>query len=229
MERLFYIKQLHIQILGAADVLGKEVPMARPRSKQRDDLVISAMRVFWRQGFRSTSMADLVKATGVSRGGIYADFGGKEDLFLTCLGAYRERYIEPALKLLTEEADGFSAIESYFDFFIELHRRHGMPGPGCFFANAMTEQAPHNPRVGADVNQHMNDLQTAFLTALDRCSRAHAADISDVDRKELARFLATASQGLWSYGRSTTNLDELISFKSALLKLLRARLDAVSA
>jgi TetR/AcrR family transcriptional repressor of nem operon len=69
----------------------------RPRSKQRDDLVISAMGVFWRQGFGSTSMADLVKATGVSRGGIYADFGGKEDLFLSCLGAYREQYIEPAL------------------------------------------------------------------------------------------------------------------------------------
>ena len=202
--------------------------MGRPRSKQRDDLVISAMSVFWRQGFGSTSMADLVKATGVSRGGIYADFGGKEDLFLSCLGAYREHYIEPALTLLTEEGDGLSAIESYFDLFIELHRRHGMPGPGCFFANAMTEQAPHNPRVAAEVNQHMTDLQTAFLTALDRCSGNHAADISDVDRMELASFLATASQGLWSYGRSTSTLGELISFKSALLKLLRARLDAVS-
>jgi TetR/AcrR family transcriptional repressor of nem operon len=202
--------------------------MGRPRSKQRDDLVISAMSVFWRQGFESTSMADLVKATGVSRGGIYADFGGKEDLFLSCLGAYRERYIEPALALLTQDDDGLGAIESYFDRFIELHRRHGMPGPGCFFANAMTEQAPHNPRVAAEVNQHMTDLQTAFLTALDRCSKNHAADISDMDRTELASFLATASQGLWSYGRSTSSLDELISFKSALFKLLRARLNAVS-
>jgi TetR/AcrR family transcriptional repressor of nem operon len=202
--------------------------MARPRSKHRDDLVFSAMGIFWRQGFASTSMDDLVNATGVSRGGIYADFSGKDELFLRCLGVYRQKFIEPALATLTEGEDGLRSIEAYFDRFIELHRRHGLPGPGCFFANVMTELAPHDCQVGVEVTQHMTDLRAAFMVALKRCLQARAAVMSDRDLDELAGFLATASQGLWSYARSITTLSELESFKSALLKLLMARMAALS-
>lgn len=206
--------------------------MVRPRSKSRHDLVANAMLVFWRRGFAATSMDDLVNATGVSRGGIYADFGGKDDLFLSCLGAYRLEYIEPALQQLRSGGDALASVEAYFDFFIELHRRHGMPGPGCFFANVMTERAPHEAEVLAVVKQHMVDLRHAFRDAL---GKGGVQGNDTFDNREpgeqaldqLAGFLATASQGLWSYARSSTDSGELESFKQVLLDLLKTRLSPI--
>ncbi|HIG22170.1 TetR/AcrR family transcriptional regulator [Henriciella sp.] len=203
---------------------GLETEMVRPRSKSRDDLISSAMWAFWKKGFASTTVADLVKATGVGRGGIYTDFGGKDELFLSCLAAYRQNYADPALAVLASADDDLSGIEAYFDFFIELHKHHGMPGPGCFLANTMTELAPHDEAVREVVNKHALALHAGFLKALERSARARGTELPASELDELAGFLATASQGLWSYGRSIHDVDELERFKSALLKLLHKRL-----
>lgn len=198
--------------------------MARPRSESREDLVLSAMRVLWKRGFASTTIEDLVNATGVSRGGIYSDFRNKDDLLLGCLGAYRDKYVEPALAILHSEEDGVAAIDAYFTHFIDLHKQHGMPGPGCFFANAMTELAPHDEAVRAIVAQHMADLREAFRGAVERSARSAGVRLTGGERDELAGFLATASQGLWSYGRSILDIRELERFKDVLLQLLKIRL-----
>lgn len=198
--------------------------MARPRSEAREELVLSAMRAFWKRGFASTTIEDLVNETGVGRGGIYGDFRNKEGLLLGCLGAYREKYADPALAILHSEEDGLAAIHAYFSHFIDLHKQHGMPGPGCFFANAMTELAPHDEAVRAIVVQHMTDLRMAFRGAVERCDVRAGANLKGGERDELAGFLATASQGLWSYGRSITDIRELERFKDVLIQLLEARL-----
>lgn len=145
--------------------------MARPRSESRDDLVVSAMSVFWKNGFASTSVDDLVKATGVSRGGIYTDFRDKEDLLLGCLDAHRDKYVDPALSILRSDRDGLKGIDAYFSHFIQLHKQHGMPGPGCFLANVMTELAPHDQAVRAIVAKHMADLRNAFRGAVEKSAK----------------------------------------------------------
>lgn len=203
--------------------------MPRPRSVSRDELVVSAMRVFWKNGFASTSIEDLVTATGVGRGGIYGDFRSKEGLLLGCLGAYRDKYVDPALAILHSEDDGLTAIDAYFSHFIDLHKRHGMPGPGCFFANAMTELAPHDEAVRTIVARHMTDLREAFRRAVEKSAKSVGAKLTDAECDELAGFLATASQGLWSYGRSIADIGELVRFKDVLLKLLETRLNTFGA
>ena len=49
-------------------------------------------------------MEDLVKATGVSRHGIYSDTGGKRDLFLETFAIYQREVVSPAFAAV--EADG---------------------------------------------------------------------------------------------------------------------------
>jgi TetR/AcrR family transcriptional regulator, transcriptional repressor for nem operon len=203
--------------------------MARPRSDLRDDLVASAMRVFWKNGYASTTIDDLVTATGVGRGGIYADFRDKEGLLLGCLGAYRDKYVNPALAILHSDEDGLRGIDAYFSHFIELHKQHGMPGPGCFFANVMTELAPHDDAVRAIVAQHMADLRSAFRGAIEKAAASASAKLTMAELNELAGFLATSSQGLWSYGRSTLDVRELERFREMLLKLVMTRLNTLRA
>ncbi len=199
--------------------------MARPRSPSRDNLVASAMTVFWKRGYASTSVEDLVSATGVSRGGIYADYRDKEELFIGCLAAYRKRYADPAIAILQSHDNGIEGIDAYFSHFINLHRQHGLPGPGCFMANTMTERAPRDEAIRSIVADHMADLHLAFRRALDRASTRAGANLPEAELDDLAGFLATSSQGLWSYGRNIFDVRELERFKGVLLTLLKTRLE----
>lgn len=63
--------------------------MPRPISFTTDQLAGRALQHFWVHGFHASSMDDLVKATGISRHGIYATFGGKKALFMACFDQYQ--------------------------------------------------------------------------------------------------------------------------------------------
>ena len=51
------------------------------------------MGVFWSRGYHATALPDLLRATKLSRGSLYAAFGDKHSLFLRAL----DRYIADAL------------------------------------------------------------------------------------------------------------------------------------
>lgn len=203
------------------------LPMPRPRLKSRENLLQNAMWVFWTKGYYATSIGDLVKATGVARSGIYADFGGKEETFRECLAHYRQVIADPAITILTHHEDGLEAIQQYFAYFIEMHRKNGMPGPGCFIANSVTEVAPHCEAIDQAVLAHRADLHDGFKTALRRAARLANSQLQPEVLDGLAHFLVIASQGLWSYARAIDDLAELEQFAREALALVEARLSAI--
>src|SRR5215203_525189 len=68
-------------------------PRGRPRSFDTEVAVERAMGVFWSRGYHGTALPDLLRATKLSRGSLYAAFGDKHSLFLRAL----DRYIADAL------------------------------------------------------------------------------------------------------------------------------------
>jgi len=59
------------------------------------------MGVFWSRGYHATALPDLLRATRLSRGSLYAAFGDKHSLFLLAL----DRYIAEALTRMESELD----------------------------------------------------------------------------------------------------------------------------
>ena len=55
--------------------------MVRTREFDPAAALTSAMEIFAARGYTNTSIDDVVKATGVSRYGIYGTFGNKRELF----------------------------------------------------------------------------------------------------------------------------------------------------
>jgi TetR/AcrR family transcriptional regulator, transcriptional repressor for nem operon len=94
------------------------------------------MRLFWSKGFEATSMDDLVRATGVSRYGIYEAASGKEGLFLACLETYSQAIVTPAFADVERGDADIGAISGYFERQIAAGEHAGLPGPGCLMANS---------------------------------------------------------------------------------------------
>jgi TetR/AcrR family transcriptional regulator, transcriptional repressor for nem operon len=65
-----------------------QLSRGRPRSFDVEAAVERAMDVFWSRGYHATALPDLLRATKLSRGSLYAAFGNKHSLFLRALDRY---------------------------------------------------------------------------------------------------------------------------------------------
>ena len=56
----------------------------------RDRIVQAAMELFWRKGYGSTSISDILETARVNSGSLYYFFKGKQELLIAVLEAYRD-------------------------------------------------------------------------------------------------------------------------------------------
>jgi TetR/AcrR family transcriptional repressor of nem operon len=196
-----------------------------PRAKQYDrkEVLARAMALFWARGYYATSIDDLVAATGVSRHGLYAEFGDKRGLFVAVMETYFETVVSPAFSRVEAKGAGFADIRAYFDTQIGLAVAKALPGSGCLVANTMTESGPHEAAFGVLVRRHLDRLEAGFRNALQQAA-ARRRRVADIDG--LARFLTISAQGLWSVSRVTPEAGPLRAYVDYLLRSVEERLTA---
>jgi len=145
-----------------------------PWEKTYDEATVleAAMIAFWTRGYQSTSLADLVAATGLNRGSLYAGFGNKRALFLRALRHYDDTYRTGFLEQLIHDRSPKNAILAAFHVAAEGNSQ--MPG-GCLMINSAMELAPHDPDVAALVEDSMGKVEAFFAECL-RQSEAPPTD-----------------------------------------------------
>lgn len=176
------------------------LPRGRPRSFDTDAAVERAMGVFWSRGYHGTALPDLLRATKLSRGSLYAAFGGKHALFLLAL----DRYIADALARIDVElgplhgpVDGLrTLLAGYVD------RTSGASGRrGCLLVATAMELAGHDPDVEVRIRGFFKALEAK---AADAFSRAKLAGVlaPGVEPASAARILVCFVEGLRVVGKT---------------------------
>lgn len=154
--------------------------MGRPRQFSPQDAVNAAMQVFWERGYRATSIEQLVQATGVSRAGLYTEFGDKRALFQTVFEHYRATIISPILaEMQTENADLYSVCR-YFRFLL-THAESSPDSWGCLACNAVAELAQSDAVADAAFADFMDQLGQALRNALGNAAKHGQLDGRDPD------------------------------------------------
>ncbi len=80
----------------------------RRMEQTRIVLLDAAEKIFAGRGYAG-SLEDIAEAAGYTRGAIYAQFGGKEELFLAVIERHRQRFL-----------DGFADVMESFDRFADI-------------------------------------------------------------------------------------------------------------
>jgi len=133
------------------------------KSYDEAEVLESAMLAFWTQGYQGTSIADLVLATGLNRGSLYAGFGNKRDLFLRALKHYDQSYRVGFLMKLREDRAPREAILATFDAI--ARGNDTMPG-GCLMVNSAMELAPHDDEIAVLIEDSMGQVEAFFVDCL---------------------------------------------------------------
>ncbi len=138
--------------------------MGRPRQFCPEAALDAAMRVFWARGYRATSIEQLVAATGVSRAGLYTEFGDKRALYSAVFERYQTSIVEP-LTADMMAGGGLEAIRRYLSFLAE-HIEAATPYWGCLACNTAVELAPDHPLADAAFERFTTRLTQALNQAL---------------------------------------------------------------
>jgi TetR/AcrR family transcriptional repressor of nem operon len=152
------------------------------------------MQVFWSEGYHGTSLLDLLAATELSRGSLYAAFGDKHGIFLRAL----DRYIDQALRRLDQELspsrNALAGLRACVDGYIT--RTDGAAGKrGCLVVATAMELAAHDREVADRIGRFFKAMEARLAAALVRAQ--DEGDVAaDVDPGALAHMLVCLLEGL---------------------------------
>ena len=169
--------------------------VGRPRDFDEADALESATELFWRRGYESTSVSDLLKHMSISRQSLYNTFGGKEQLFQRVLDHYAgTRMTQMFAGLEAPDAD-LQSIETYFDTVACGSTLPGSVRKGCLMVNTVVELANQDGAMAKEMKRFTQRLQKAMLNALQGAKKAGQLK-RQLDLQGAAMFLATTAQGM---------------------------------
>jgi AcrR family transcriptional regulator len=117
-------------------------PARKPREdgvRTRKAIVLEAVSLATVEGLEGLSIGGLAKALGISKSGLYAHFGSKQELQLATIDeAERIFNLEVIDRVDEVPGEGLPRLVALCDLYFEHLRRHTFPG-GCFFASATLE------------------------------------------------------------------------------------------
>ncbi len=174
--------------------------MARPVSFDRNEVLGQATALFLERGYCETSIAQLVKATHLQPGSLYAAFQSKEGLFLAALDYYAQQKLKRVRDAFAQAADPLQGAERFLQI---AASDCGVEDTtcGCLLVNTVLEAARHNPRVRERVQSHLGEVRQVVVAALTEAQRQGLL-AADKSPDTLATFLMTTVWGLRVFGGS---------------------------
>jgi AcrR family transcriptional regulator len=197
----------------------------KPRAdglRSRGAILDAAARLATVEGLEGLSIGRLADHIGMSKSGLYAHFGSKEELQLatveTAKAIFRDDVIAP-----TEDVDRpIARLEALCDAFLSHLERRVFPG-GCFFVSAAAEFDTHPGRVKEEVAAFLRawlGTLEALVASAQREGQLDAAEDSEQLAFELDAYLLMANMGFLLHNDPVTLRRARDAFRS---RLARAR------
>jgi AcrR family transcriptional regulator len=167
--------------------------VGRPRGFNTDQVLESALKVFWRKGYEGTTLPDLTKAMGINRPSLYAAFGNKEALFRKVLDRYAEgpaAYVREAL----EEPTARRVAERLLLGAVDLVTNPRNPG-GCLAVHGALACGDEAQSIRRELIARRTKREAALRRRLQR-AKSEGDLPTGASPADLARFITTVVQGM---------------------------------
>jgi AcrR family transcriptional regulator len=193
--------------------------MARPREFDAETALDRAMRVFWENGYRATSVQDLMKAAGVQKQSLYCAFGDKRALFLKCLNVYTKQTLLEIRKMLNGTDSAIEGIERFVRFASRTPDLNECPA-GCLMANTALELGLDDPEVAEEVRRMFRGIEKLLAAAV-RKAQEHGEISKGLDTVAVAQSLANTINGIRILEKTGASRQQVKSVVETALATIR--------
>jgi TetR/AcrR family transcriptional repressor of nem operon len=190
----------------------------------KDKIITASLGLFSTNGFMSTSISDVMAASGASKGGLYNHFKSKDQLFYAALSEAQQIWREKNLDGLDDLDDPVDKVIRLFENY--QHRyltAKDLPG-GCLFVNLAVELNDQRPDLAAEVNEGFVGLKTMVKRFLD-AARKEGGLKGSVDTRSVTDMVVSGLLGacvMYTSDKSEENLNATIGTLVGYIDGLRA-------
>ena len=100
--------------------------------RTRESILHTAVQIATVEGIDGITIGRLASELGMSKSGLFAHFGSKEELQLATIDAAREVFVDTIIAPARQAERGLPRLEALMDNWLEYMRREVFKG-GCFF------------------------------------------------------------------------------------------------
>ena len=169
--------------------------MARKKQYIEEEVIDKAMYLFWRNGYKNTSMQMLEKEMGINKFSIYSSFENKRGVFLESLNSYKAK-VNSMFDKFKNASNGVEDIKQFFYDSVNICHQEGNE-KGCLVTSTYNEFSESEDKLIKDQMVHfMDNLKNLFIEKL---NMDRAKDEATILRE--ANYLLLAKHGLAAASR----------------------------
>lgn len=152
--------------------------------RRREQILHTAAQLATIEGLDGLSIGRLAEATGMSKSGLYAHFGSKQELQLATIDTARSIFIDVVAQPALTAPAGIERLKAACFRFLDHVDQQVFPG-GCFFSSAAAEMGGRPGAVRDRIAREQLDwLALLEALAIDARDRGHLA--ADTDAAQVA-------------------------------------------
>ncbi len=180
--------------------------VGRPREFDPDTFLKTSLECFWQKGYRATSMADLMKASGLASASIYKLYPDKRSIYLAALQQYMDEGTSRGAER-DAELSPVNALRETLEF-VALLSSSTDGEKGCFTIAAASELLPGDAEIRSKVDHKFNSIinQLEHILCKGQTQQLFRGDESP---RTMAMSIFMMLEGMRVYGKIRPELEEL--------------------
>ena len=181
----------------------------------KDKIIHESLRLFSLKGFSSTTIDDILRAAGSSKGGFYNHFKNKEDLFSQVLKDARTIWRERNLAGLDQNSKPVVNLKLFLGNFRDYYLKdsENFPG-GCIFITLLVELKDQNPHLAEEINRGFIGMRNMLLRYL-KLARDAGELKKNIDIEAMTAVIFSGMLGatiIYNADRSEVNVNNTIGY-----------------
>jgi TetR/AcrR family transcriptional repressor of nem operon len=164
----------------------------RKGEQTRREIIRKAAPIFNQKGYDGAALSDLMRATGLEKGGIYRHFDSKQELAGEAFDHAWKMAIDTRFEGTEEIPNTVDRLKQIVRNFRD--RRSGLVPGGCPLLNTAIDSDDGNPQLRAKARRALGRWLDRLISIAEE-GRKRGEVRSDVDSAELATLIASTLEG----------------------------------
>jgi AcrR family transcriptional regulator len=182
-------------------------------AQTRQKIIEKALRLFCVKGYYSTSINDILQATGLTKGGLYGHFAGKEELWYAVYDEALSTWRKVVFQGVQSNTDPLERIQTLIENDLKKKLGGNVFEGGCFFHSMLVELAGQSNAMSHHLMKgfkQLAELLCAWLKEADQQGRLK----ENLNFSEIANHIVICLNGtaaLYASSRHPAILDQTVS------------------
>ncbi len=162
--------------------------------KTKQFIVTQTAPIFNKKGYAGTSLQDITTATGLTKGSIYGNFGGKDEVAL----AVFDHNIKQVMSILRAEMSRHTTIKEKLMVYVEVYtnfHKYPFPEGGCPMLNTAVEADDTHPKLKQKAKEAINTWKKNIVSLMEQGIK-NKEITRDVDAEQTALTMMATIEGM---------------------------------